>query len=108
MNQFEINRESLLSIIKSTVVRDGSVKLHSRPIFFKRMSEPIILRFLTPNTIAIQIELEARFGVVIPKILDKLSAAVTENLWKFAGVQVKKIELQVKDVYDEKENPESE
>jgi uncharacterized alkaline shock family protein YloU len=44
-----------------------------------------------------------KFGREIGKTLDRLSKSLSENLLNLAGVQIKSLELNVKDIFDEKE-----
>ena len=56
------------------------------------------------TSISLQIEVEVKFGQNIVKTIEKASNEIRNNLTNMAGIQVKSLELTVKDVFDEEKS----
>jgi len=98
-----VDKSSLETLIRLTVDKDEDICLYSRKFLRKFSNTPLRIKYSGNSSLFISIDVTVKFGREIGKTLDRLSKSLSENLLNLAGVQIKSLELNVKDIFDEKE-----
>lgn len=102
MRRFIVNKTSLQSMVKHTINKSKAVRLFERVIFWKIKNKPLKISYIGSSSVAIKVDIEIKFGENIIETVAKMSKLICDNLVKLAGIHVKSLELNVKDVFNEK------
>ncbi len=107
MNRFIIKKASVLDLIEYTAAKSKDIRLYRKNYWKIFPNKPVKIHYCRSHSIRLKIELEVRFGVDLLKASEKISNEMRTQLEKLAKISVESMELVVKGVFDEKENPES-
>jgi len=102
-NRVTIDKNGLESMVRHTIGRNPDLKLHERRIIFNISNSPVRMRYVGASSVAVSADIDVRYGVDVAKTVDKASTEIRDNLMKFSKVNVKSLDMNVKDIFDEKE-----
>ncbi len=104
MDQFIIDRESIRSIVRFTIEKNKDARTAEiAPGIGKK--PPIDITYTSKTSLNVKVKVLVRFGVDILKATEKLVKDIKTNIESQVKVQVKDVDIIVKDVFNEKENP---
>ncbi len=101
MNQFEISKDSLISLVRLTIDADHDVRLHNRTWLKWIHNTPLKIAFISKGKVSVSAQVETRFGQDMVKVIDKMAETIRKNLEGQAKIKVHRIRLNVKDVFNE-------
>lgn len=108
MNRFLVKKKSIQSAVEYTVERSKDAKLYRKFFFFKKFTgEPVKIRYTSPSTIDLSLDVIIRYGIDVLKASEKLSADLQAGLEKQLGIKARTVLITVRDIYDEKQPQEN-
>lgn len=67
------------------------------------VSSPLKMDYAGSSSVDIEVDVDVRYGADVIKTVEKASQEIRDNLLKLTRVNVKSLEINVKDIFDEKE-----
>jgi uncharacterized alkaline shock family protein YloU len=67
------------------------------------VSSPLKMDYAGSSSVDIAVDVDVRYGADVIKTVEKASQEIRDNLLKLTRVNVKSLEINVKDIFDEKE-----
>lgn len=107
MNQFKIQKKSLIRMVHFTIDRNKDIEVYHKKYIWKLTNDPIRIRYTSRNTINVDIDLMVRFGVDLLKAMEKASQDIKNSVEKLSKIQVKSVNLAVKELFHGKEDTEN-
>jgi uncharacterized alkaline shock family protein YloU len=93
----------LESLVRHTVSHNPDIRLHENRVLFLFESTPIRMSYAGSSSVDIVLDVDVRFGTDVIKSVEKVSQEIRDYLLKMTKVNVKSLEMNVKDIFDEKE-----
>lgn len=107
MNHYVVEKSSIESMVRLTVEKNPSVRLHIRTIIRNWKVNPIRIGYLSNSSVQLTIDIDVLFGKDVVTTVEQTVGEIKKNLEELIKVSVKNVELIVKDIYDEKTDPKS-
>ncbi|NPV01561.1 MAG: hypothetical protein HPY53_09295 [Brevinematales bacterium] len=102
-NRVNVDKYGLESMVRHTISRNPDMRLHVRRMPIRLVSSPLKMNYAGSSSVDIAADVDVRYGADVIKTVEKASQEIRDNLLKLTRVNVKSLEMNVKDIFDEKE-----